>query len=187
MFLRGECLIDPHGLKYRQICTGSLIHGSLMQTQPSQGLYKGVTTAYLILILHVLLIAVTGLLVIFFGSLVRYAIWIFLGFSAVLALSAFIFYRRLKRQGKQLKDTLNTSAFKGKNVEVSFLGGLASFRVGDNGRPPAIETDRIDPVRQLEDPETMRIRQLSELARLYEDNLITTEEFNTLKGRIVNE
>lgn len=158
-----------------------------METERSQGLYKGVTTAYLILILHVLLIAITGLLVIFFSGLVQYAGWIFIGFSVVLTISGFIFYRRLKRQGRQLKDTLNTSAFKGRNVEVSFLGGLASFRVGDSRRPPALETDHIDPVRQLEDPETMRMRQLSELVRLYEDNLITTEEYNTLKGRIINE
>ncbi len=158
-----------------------------MEKQRSQGLYKGVTIAYLILILHVLLIAITGLLVIFFGGLVQYAGWIFIGFSAVLTLSAFIFYRRMKRQGRQLKDILNTSAFRGRNVEISFLGGLASFRVGDSGRPPALDTDHVDPPRQLEDAETMQMRQLSELVKLYEDNLITTEEFNMLKGRIINE
>ncbi len=157
-----------------------------MKKNQSQGLYKGVTTAYLILILHILLIAAMGLLVIFFGGLVRYALWVFLGFSGVLIVTGYFFYRRMKQQGRQLKDILNTSAFKGQTVEVSFLGGLASFRMGGNNRHEALDTHHIESARQLEDPETMRIRKLSELARLYEDDLISMEEFKTLKDRIIN-
>jgi hypothetical protein len=37
---------------------------------------------------------------------------------------------------------------------------------------------------QLEDPETVRIRELAELARLLENDLITREEFNEAKQRL---
>ena len=150
-------------------------------------LYKGVAAAYLILILHVLLIAAMGLLVVFFGGIINYMLWIFLGFSVVIVASGYYIYRRMKRQGKQLKDTLNSPAFNGRSVEISFLGGLASFRIGGNAQQPALNTDHIESARQLEDPENMRIRQLSELVKLYENELISVEEFNTLKSRIIDE
>ena len=38
---------------------------------------------------------------------------------------------------------------------------------------------------QLEDPETARIRELTELARLFEKNLITSEEYNKAKNQIL--
>lgn len=157
------------------------------ENRKTNGLYKGVATAYLILILHIFLIAAMGLLVIFFGSIIKYMFWIFLGAAAVIVVSGFYFYRRMKRQGRQLKDTLNSPAFKGRSVEISFLGGLASLRVGGNDQRPMLDTDHIESTRQLEDPESMRIRKLSELVKLYENELISAEEFSTLKSRIINE
>ena len=156
------------------------------ENRETDGLYKGVATAYLILILHVLLIAFMGLLVVFFGGIVSYMLWIFLGFAVVIVASGYYFYRRMKRQGKELKDIVNSPAFNGRSVEISFLGGLASFRIGGNDQRPALNTDHIESARQLEDPESMRIRKLSELVKLYENELISTEEFNTLKSRIIN-
>jgi hypothetical protein len=157
------------------------------EARETQGLYKGVATAYLILILHVLLIAAMGLLVVFFGGIINYMLWIFLGFAVVIVASGYYFYRRMKRQGKQLKDILNSPAFNGRSVEISFLGGLASFRIGGNPQQPALNTDHIESARQLEDPESIRIRKLSELVKLYENELISAEEFNTLKSRIIND
>ena len=37
---------------------------------------------------------------------------------------------------------------------------------------------------QLEDPETIRIRELAELARLLENDLITRDEFDKAKQRL---
>jgi len=156
------------------------------ENRETDGLYKGVATAYLILILHVLLIAVMGLLVVFFGGIVSYMLWIFLGFAVVIVTSGYYFYRRMKRQGKELKDIVNSPAFNGRAVEISFLGGLASFRLGGDDQQPLLNTDHIESARQLEDPESMRIRKLSELVKLYEHELISVEEFNTLKSRIIN-
>jgi len=161
------------------------------KTKDNQGLFKGVATAYVILILHVVLIAAVGLLVVFFNGIVNHMLFVFIGAIIIITASGYIFYRRLKRQGQQLGDTLNSPIFNGRSVEVSLLGGLASFRLGESASPPLIENNRVDvhqiePPRQLEDPETIQIRKLSELAKLYESEMISTEEFNTIKSRIMN-
>lgn len=152
----------------------------------NHGLFKGVSLAYLILILHVLLIAAVGLLVIFFRGVVNYMLWIFLGFILMILVSGYLFYRRMKHRGRQLQDTLKTPAFDGRAVEISLLGGLASFRIGESKSPPALTLEGTESIPQLEDAESMRLRKLSELAKLYENGLISDEEFNTIKNRIMD-
>ena len=156
----------------------------LPKTNEGSGLFKGVFTAYAILLLHLLLIAGLGLLVLFFRGFITYMIWVFLGGAAIILVSAWLFYRRLKSEGKNLQDVMNSPAFKGKSVEVSLMGGLASFRMGHTAEMPALEGSVSPPPLQLEDPNTLRIRELSELARLYENNLITLEEFQKAKANI---
>ena len=41
------------------------------------------------------------------------------------------------------------------------------------------------PVIQLEDPTTVKIRELSSLARMLEDNLITPEEYRQFKEKLL--
>jgi len=147
-------------------------------------LSKGVFLAAFILLLHLVLIAGLGLVVLFFRGFITYMIWIFLGGSAAIVLSAYLFYRRLKAEGKSLKDVINSPAFKGRSVEVAVLGGLASIKVGAPGHLPALESGVVEPMLQLEDPDTVRIRELTELGRLLEKELITLEEFNMAKQRL---
>ncbi len=150
-------------------------------------LTKGVFIAYVILGLHVLLIAGIGLLVMFFRGVVNYMAWIFIGGTAILLTSVFIFYTRLKKQGKTLKDILNSSTFQGRSVEVSLLGGMASIKIGQPGGDlPELDSNVIGPAMQLEDPATVRTRELSELALLYEKELITLEEYTLAKQRLFN-
>ena len=147
-------------------------------------LSKGVFLAAFILILHIVLIAGLGLVVLFFRGFISYMIWIFLAGSAVIVVSAVLFYRRLKAEGKSLKDVINSPAFKGRSVEVSVMGGLASIKVGAPGHPPALESQVVEPMLQLEDPDIVRTRELTELGRLLEKELITIEEFNLAKHRL---
>jgi hypothetical protein len=149
----------------------------------SNGVINGVFTAYSILLLHVLLIAALGVLVLFFRGVITYMLWIFLGGAAILLGSAYYFYRKMKREGKQIKEILKSPAFSGREVEVSLLGGLASVRLGKSGGAPAIE-DRSRGVPQLEDPDAVRLRELTELVRLLENDLITLEEYKLAKSRL---
>jgi len=149
-------------------------------------IFKGVMTAYLIVVLHVLLIAGVGLLVIFFQGIINYMLWIFLGGSALIIASVYLFYRRIKKQGMTIRETLNSPMFHGRTVEISLLGGLASVKVGGgSGSMPALENNSSTQYLQLEDSASVRLRKLTELADLLEKNLVTLDEYNEFKQQIL--
>lgn len=151
-----------------------------------ESLFKSVMLAYFILALHVLLIVGLGLLVIFFRGIVQYMLWIFLAGSAAVIASGYYFYKRMKAEGKNVREMLKTPLLNGRAVEVSLLGGLASFRVGPSNKRTEIDAGEYYAPKQLEDADTLRIREISELARLLENNLISREEYEKAKKRILN-
>ena len=148
------------------------------------GLFKSVMLAYMVLVLHVLLMLVLGLLVIFFRGVIQYILWIFLFGTVVVIVSGLYFYRRMKAEGKTLKQTLSSQMFAGRPVEVSLLGGMASFRVGMPGPVNGLETRKVGPTHQLEDSKTSQLRDLTQLARLLEDDLITRDEYDEAKKNL---
>lgn len=157
------------------------------KTNNREGLFKSIALAYTILILHVLLIAGLGLIVVFFGGLVQNLVWIVLGGMLVLGLSGYLFYRRMRREGRSLGEALRSPMFQGRPVEISFLGGMASFRLGPptTPAPRSLEGgDQREPL-QLEDPERMVVRDIAALGQLLEKNLITPEEFTAAKRRLL--
>ena len=141
-----------------------------------------------ILIFHVLLLAGLGILVLFFSGIVNYIFWIFLAGSALITGSVYLFFRYMKKEGgTAFMKIMSLPELKGKNVEVNLLGGLASFKIAsDKTELQVIETDVIPAVRQLEDPDSRRIRELTELARMLEKNLITLEEYHQVKKSLLN-
>ena len=151
---------------------------------------RSVMTAYLVLVLHVVLIALIGVLIIFFQGLISYMLWIFLGLIGIVAISGYRFYRRLKAQGKGVADAMRTPAFDGRPVEISFMGGLASVRLGGTSSPQALEAPAAvgseGVPKQLEAPGTDQVKELNDLAKLLEDDLISPEEFQQLKRQILN-
>lgn len=155
------------------------------KNKDNEGVMKSVLTAYFILILHALLIVGLGALVLFFRGLIHYMIWVFLGGSLLLLTSAHLFWRRMKAEGKTLSEMLNSPMFRGRTVEVSLLGGLATFKVGNGPSLPAIDAGAEAAPRQLEDPASARVRELSELARLLDNDLITLDEFNHTKQKLM--
>jgi hypothetical protein len=71
----------------------------------------------------------------------------------------------------------------GRAVEISIMGGMVSFRIGAPEPANLIDaTPRSDHL-SLEDPETMRLRDIETLARMLEKDLITPEEFAAAKRR----
>jgi hypothetical protein len=148
--------------------------------------FKGVMLAHLILGLHVVVIVVIGLVVIFFGGIARYWVWILLGGLCLAALGGYGLYRRMKTRGRDLfRDVRGASVPPGATLEVSFLGGLASVKFGRPGQPPSeLETPRGPAL--LEDPASMRVRELAYLAQMFEKDLITRQEFERAKAAILN-
>jgi hypothetical protein len=154
------------------------------KTKQNDGIFKSVLMAYSVLVLHVLLIAGLGLLVLFFRGVIQYMIWIFLGGTAAVIISAYRFYTRMKQEGKTLQEMVNSPLFHGRAVEVSILGGMASFKIGKDSNPRALPDTTFNTTHLLEDPASTRIRELSELVRLLESDLITLEEFNSVKRQL---
>jgi hypothetical protein len=152
-------------------------------------LFKGILLAHLILFLHLLFIAGLGIVVILFRGLSQYMIWIFLGLTVALIASGYLCYRFIKNRGHQtLKDLEKTAIFKGRSVEVRFLGGIASLKLGQPGTSVAIgnsTAETLDPQHQLEDPDTARIRELDRLAHMLEKDLITRDEFFLAKKKLL--
>jgi hypothetical protein len=136
-----------------------------------------------VLIFHVVLLAAMGILVIFFSGIVNYIFWIFLGSCALIGGSVYFFFRYMKKDGgRMVNQLLSLPELKGKNFEVKILGGLASLKiVGENDQTRAIEVNQPLSSRQLEDPQSIRLRELTELARLMEKNLITADEYDQAK------
>ena len=156
------------------------------KTGPKTGLMGGVMIAYFILILHVVLIALIGLVVIFLGGVAGYLLWIVIGGTLLISGSAFWFYRRMKKQGRELRDTLNSDIFQGKAVEVSLLDGLVAFRVGGRQSSQTLIEATAQPL-QLEAPESDPLQKLSELAQMYDKGLISREEFERYKQALMGD
>jgi hypothetical protein len=149
-----------------------------------EGLFKGIAMAYTILLLHLLLIAGLGLVAIFITGVANYLAWIVLTGIALVAFSGYLFFRRLRREGKSLGETLRSPSFNGREVEVSLLGGLATMRLGKPNPKPTLDSIHNKNLHQLEDPKTVRIREIQALADLLEKDLITREEFDQAKRQL---
>lgn len=147
---------------------------------------KSVFMFYSILLLHVLLISMVVLLVWFMHGIVNYWIWILIGAAALITGAFLYFSRRMKRDGRQLQEMLQTPLLHGRPVEVSLLGGIASLKIGRPENAPSLAIEAGGQPPQLEDPSTLRFRELTELVRLLENDLITIEEYNKAKRDILN-
>lgn len=150
-----------------------------------EGLFKSVALAYLILVMHVVLLAAMGLMIFFFSGLVYYMFWIFAGGALLIGLSAFLFYRKLKREGRSLAETLKSPVFGGRSVEISVMGGFATLKLGGPADSHLLTDGGHHPQLQLEDPEVVRIREIALLAEMLEKELITPEEFAQAKQRLL--
>jgi hypothetical protein len=151
-----------------------------------ENLFKAVIMTHIILFLHLLIIAGVVLMVIFLRDVTHYVLWVFLGATGLFLLSGLFIYRRIKSKGKKMfHDIENSSLFQGRSFEVSFLRGLASLKFGQPDDMKTIEIPSSEEKFQLEDPAAVRIRELTELARMYEKNLITSEEYNRVKNQIL--
>ena len=150
---------------------------------------KGVFIAYFILLFHVLLLAAVGLLVLFFSGIVNYLLWILLGGLALIIGSGYMMLRYLRKKGGSLVKILSLPEFRGKNIEISVMGGLASVKInGDESRQQMIGTDSSSRHEAGEQGEaSSEIRDLNRLAGLLEDNLITRDEYQQAKQRLLEQ
>jgi ABC-type multidrug transport system fused ATPase/permease subunit len=157
----------------------------LLKNSNNESLFKSVMLAHLILALHLLLLGILVVLIFFFGWLVTHLFWIILGILLISGLVSYLVFRRLRREGRSLREALRSPMFEGRSVEIDLFGGMASFRLGPPSGPKALEYGNKNQLLSLEDPELTRMREISELAELLEKKLITPEEFAAAKRKIL--
>jgi len=103
----------------------------------------------------------------------------------MVGLSAYLFYRRLRREGKSIWEAMRSPLFEGRSVEISLLGGMASLRLGSPTHVTAIEYGGNGGRPALEGPGVMRIREIEALGDLLDKKLITPQEFADAKKKIL--
>jgi len=149
------------------------------------GIGSGMVLTFTILLLHILMVLLLGVAVVFFRGVVDYFAWILFGGLFLIGLSGYLFFRRLRRDNRRLRDVLNDPALKGRSLEISFLGGLASVRVGAPGETSSmIEAFPAPPL--IEDPESVRLREIARLVRMLEKGQISREEYEQLKEEVLD-
>lgn len=130
------------------------------------GLFRGIMLGHLILLLHVLLIAFVGVLVIFFHGIMTYLPLILISGLVLAGIGAYCLFRWMKARGKRLQDIMSSPALSGKSVEISLLGGVASIKIDSRSKddaPPAIAPPAPTPLQP--DQKTARVIELPEFGR----------------------
>ena len=167
------------------------------KNRDKEGIFKSLFAAYFVLLLHVFLLAGTGITVVLFRGVYHYLPWIMAGLALLIIALFWIFYLRMKKSTREIKDILAFPQFQGRNVEIRLLGGMASVKI-DGGTPGSSEmmalghtkeshaADTIPMLGMTVASESTDIR-LSDLAKLYNSDLITREEFDLAKQEIFND
>ena len=93
------------------------------------GLPRGIYIASIILLLHVVLLAVIGSIIILFKGMYQYLPWIMGGGGLLITATVWILYQRMKNNSSDIKEILSMPQFQNREVEVKFLGGMASFKI----------------------------------------------------------
>jgi hypothetical protein len=164
-----------------------MYHRSHQSSQPQESIFKGVLLSYFVLFFHVVLIIGLGFLMLFFGGVVAYLPWILaLGFLAVVG-SCYLWWQYVKKRGKKLRDILKDPLFEGRTIEVSLLGGLASLKLGQPRETLTIDHPASQDPKQIEDPATRHARELTKLAYLLKQDLITIDEYLKAKKDIMGQ
>ncbi|MBW1742689.1 MAG: hypothetical protein JRJ47_04565 [Deltaproteobacteria bacterium] len=158
-----------------------------LSSQPQESIFKGVLLAYFVLVFHVVLIIGLGAIMLLFGGVVAHLPWILaLGFVAVVG-SCYLWWQHLKKRGKSLRDILRDPLFEGRSVEVTLLGGLASFKLGQPTESLTIEHSASEGPKQIPDSTTRHVEELTKLALLLKQDLITIDEYLEVKKDIVGQ
>ena len=147
-------------------------------------LFKSITVAFLILIMHVLLIGGVGILVLLVSGIINHTAWFLVGI-ALLAVGAYMLYKRIKVDSKKLKEAVGD--LRDRNVEISLLGGVATMKISSSNTDINTRQITSDGTRLLTSPPSGNAQQLTELSRLYEKELLTREEYETAKKELFSD
>ena len=129
---------------------------------------------------------VLGFTVILIKGIYDFRWLIFVAGVALIAGSAFYFYRYFQEHKRRITDLMTDPAFSDRTLEISLMGGMATVKLGHRDDSlKLIQSDSGEGVKQLEGPKSVQLKELSELTHMLDDELITREEFLKLKKDII--
>ncbi|MCF8077008.1 MAG: SHOCT domain-containing protein [Desulfotignum sp.] len=156
-----------------------------------EGVFKNIFIAYFILLFHVVLLAGIAVFVVLIKGVFEYLPWIMTGAGLLVALCVWLVIRQMRKKSAQIQDILSNEQLRNRNVEISFMGGLASFKVQSNAEDTRRlltypEPDNLPPDTRLIETDTDKAeRKMNQLNALYEKDLITKEEFDQARQSII--
>lgn len=156
-----------------------------LNSEQNKGIFNGVFLGYFVLLMHVLLILVLGVVVVLIKGIYDFRWFLFAGGAIFVLGSGYFFYRKLKESNRSLREAINDPALQGKTLEISLFGGMASVKLGSNNdQPQLIHLAEGNAPALLEAPRS-QVQELSDLAKMLEDDLISREEFGRLKKQLI--
>jgi len=158
---------------------------SLDTDNPMNGMVIGICLAGA----HMVIALLAVMILVFFQGLMNLLPWVLASFAVLIIGAAALIWTRLKHQGRELAELMDHPAVRGREFELKLLGGVASLKVGapiagNDAETLAVAASEAAP--QLEDPETMRRRELEKLAQLRREELISAQEYATLKAGLLH-
>lgn len=157
------------------------------QEENNQTHSSGITLAFVVLGLHVLLLLGVGAAVVLIKGIYDLRWALFALAAALITLSAYVFYQRFKTDRQQVARMMRDPALAGRSVEISLLGGMASVKVGDSPQE-VMQIGQADSSRLLGAPQQQPLIQIDELSRLkqmLDEGLLEMDEFRQLKKEVL--
>ncbi|PLX82447.1 MAG: hypothetical protein C0616_02205 [Desulfuromonas sp.] len=102
-----------------------------MSESEGRSLFGSIFFTHLVLVLHALVIVLLALLVVFFRGVVEYMAWIVGGGFAIFILIGILIWLRIRRSRREISELLQSPLLQDRSVELKFLGGLASVKLGE--------------------------------------------------------
>ena len=153
------------------------------------GLPRGIYIASIILLLHIVLLAVIGSVIIVFKGMYQYLPWIMGGLGILITATAWILYQRMKKNSSDIKEILSMPQFQNREVEVKFLGGMASFKIApETNQQTLIEHHTLNNSNtpMIENGLNKKEEKIFKMKELFEkEDLMDKEEFEKAKQNIL--
>lgn len=151
-----------------------------------EGLFRSIFTAFIILFLHLLLLAGAGVTIILFKGLYNYLPWV-MGTTGLLVIGlACLFYQRIKNSTSDIRQILSMPEFRDRTVEIRLIGGLASLKIeAATGSNAMIEQAPIPGKLAIDLDENNIETRILRLNNMYERQIISRDDFEKAKQEIL--
>jgi len=147
-------------------------------------LFKSIYAAYFILLFHVVLLGCIAAMIFLLNGIITYIVPILIVCGLAVLSFGYFLVRMIKQKGRMIQEVANSPYFKNRSVEVSFLGGMASVKIGSPVQNPAgiqVEGPSDKSSRLLDNHETDGIHEVKSVNNIIGSKHVKPDEYDTIK------